>query len=333
MSKKMMSLLVHIGYGGEKRVTGPLFWDDETWDYILEEAPKAGINTIVLDVNNGVQFASHPEIAVSGAWSRGKLRREIARIREAGMVAIPKLNFSAVHSVWLGKYRYMICSEEYYKVVDDLIREVGELFDTPEYIHIGMDEESHQYAKQSDYVIFRQRELFWHDLRYLVDSVNAAGSKPWIWHSCLFDHPEEYKKHFAPDEIVISPYHYNALYREHWTPITQRSEYLVYYNEGDYKDMGIEFVEQDPFLVKFMDVALPLMKEGYKYVPCASVFNRCDWNHHDLLKYFKENAPDDQIVGYMSAPWFCTINDNKKYWTETFDFYKKAIDEFYPDNK
>lgn len=330
--KKMMSLLVHLGHGAWKTGKDTLLWDDDVWDYILEEAPKAGVNTIVLDINDGIKFASHPELGLKDAWSRDKLRREIARIREAGMVAIPKLNFSTAHSMWLGVYHRMTSSNEYYRVANDLIREIGELFDTPEYIHIGMDEESIQYTKSNDFVVFRQGELYWHDLRFLVDSVYAAGSKPWIWHSCLFDHPEEYKKHFAPDEIIISPYHYNALYREHWTPISTRSEYQVYYNEGQYKEMGIEFVEQDPFLVNFMNVALPLMSEGYLYVPCASVFNRCDWNHHDLLRYFKENAPDDQIIGYMSAPWFWTTNEHKKYWTETFDFYKKAIDEFYPNN-
>ena len=108
---------------------------------------------------------------------------------------------------------------------------------------------------------------------------------------------------------------------------------MTYYNEGKYKEMGIKFVEQDPFLVRFMEVALPLLKEGYRYAPCASTYNRCDWNHNDLLRYFKENAPDDQIVGYMSAPWAQTIKSNVPFFDETFKFFGEAIDKYYPDNK
>ncbi len=332
MQKKMMSMLVHLGHGTHNVGKTTLIWDDTLWDYILEEAPKAGINTIVLDVNDGVRYHSRPEIGLDDAWSQTKLKYELDRIRKAGMTPIPKVNFSCAHSLWQGVYRRMTSTTEYYKFANDIIKEIYEIFDGPEYIHIGMDEESLQYVKQFDYVVCRQGDLYWHDLRFLVDCVKATGATPWIWHSCLFDHPEEFKKHFGPKEILISPYHYNALYREHWTPITQRSEYLVYYNEGEYAKMGIEFVEQDPFLVNFMNVAIPLMKEGYMYAPCASVFNRCDWNHYDLLHYFKENAPDDQIVGYMTAPWFWTEEKSRCYFDESFKFFKEAIDEFYPNN-
>ena len=71
------------------------------------------------------------------------------------------------------------------------------------------------------------------------------------------------------------------------------------------------------------------MQEGYLYAPCASVFNRCKYNHDDLLEYFRDNAPDNQIVGYMSAPWFFTVEKDKAYWEETFDAYKTAINKFY----
>ncbi|MBQ5747113.1 MAG: hypothetical protein IIV81_04140 [Clostridia bacterium] len=333
MAKKMMSLLVHLTRGAWTFKKEERLWDDEVWDYILEEAPKAGINTIVLDLLDGVEYATHPEIAHPDAWSRGRLRREIARIREAGMVAIPKLNFSSTHAMWLGEYYRMTSTPVYYKVVNDLIREAYELFDGPEYIHIGMDEEDELHCNKRQYCMYRQGELYWHDLRFLLDSVKATGAKPWIWSCPLFTYPDDFKKHVDPKELVISPWNYNALRQDHWTPIESRSEYVTYYSEERYKEMGIKFVEQDPFLVRFREVALPLMKEGYLYAPCASVFNRCDWNHQDLLEYFKENAPDDQIVGYMSAPWFWTTKEHKKYWTETFKFFKEAIDNFYPDNK
>lgn len=329
MKNKMFSILIHLTPNMWTRTyTDTLNWDEELWDYILEECPKSGINTIVLDIGNGIEFGSHPEIAVKNAWTRKRVRDEVKRCRELGLTLIPKLNFSTVHDMWLGIYERMVSTPKYYEVVNDLIKEAYELFDHPKYIHLGMDEESAQYCKQQ-FSCFRQGELYWHDLRFMVDCVADTGAKPWMWSNPLFEHPEEYKKRFAPDEILLSPYHYNALRPDHYTPIDSRSDYQVYYNEGIYKDRGFKYVEEDPFLVRFVEVAIPLMKEGYLYVPCASVFNRCEYNHDDLLEYFRDNAPDNQIIGYMTAPWHCLADDEKGYLKESFEYFKNAINKFY----
>ena len=329
--EKMWSMLVHLNmcFTSSYDKGNCLHWDEEVWDMILDGAVDSGLNTIIIDVNNAVEFASHPEIAAPDAWSKARVKKEIERCRALGITLIPKLNFSSAHSMWLGEYYRMTSTPTYYKVCRDLITEVYEMFDSPAYIHLGMDEESLQYLKTRDYILCRQGELFWHDLRFLVDCVKSTGAMPWIWSSPLFDHPEEFKKHFDPKEMVISPYHYNAIRREHWTPITSRSEYQVYYNEGEYANMGIEFVEQDPFLVKFMEVAIPLMKEGYLYAPSVSVFNRCPYNTSDVIEYFRDNAPDDQIYGYVTAPWFSTTKKNVDYFKESFDLIKEAKKKFY----
>ena len=329
MSEKMWSILVHHSSNlWASSYANGLRWDDDMWNYIIDESVKTGVNTIVLDVGDSVEYGSHPEIATAGAWSRKRMRQEVKRCKDLGIALIPKLNFSTNHDMWLGIYSRMVSTPKYYEVANDLIKEVYELFDHPEYIHLGMDEESAQYCT-AQLSIFRQGKLYWNDLRYLVDCVADTGAKPWIWSSPLFDHPEDFKNTFAPDEIIISPYHYNGIRPEHFTPIDSRPEYQVYYNEGIYKERGFKFVEEDPFLVRFMEVAIPLMKEGYLYVPCASVCNRCKYNHDDLIEYFRDNAPDNQIIGYMSAPWRRTLPEHKEMWQETFDAYAEAKNKFY----
>lgn len=331
MQKKMWAILVHLSMNMWERQYNKdaLRFDDEVWDYILEESAKSGVNTIVLDVGDGIQYASHPEIAVPGAWTRGRLRKELKRCKELGIALIPKLNFATPHCCWLGEYGRMISSTTYYKVVADLIKETYELFDHPEYIHIGMDEEDAKHVKGNQYAIYRQGELYWHDLRFFIDCVTDTGAKPWMWSCPLFDHPEEYKKHIGADEAILSPWYYNALREEHWTPISSRQEYVVYYNEGDYAKLNMKWVEEDPFLVNFRKVALPLMEEGYQYVPCASVVNRCDWNTSDLVEYFKEKAPDDQVLGFITAPWYSTTKDKLSYFEESFRYLKEAKEKFY----
>ncbi len=331
--KKMWSILVHLGVGfsPNSKDVKTLCWDDSTWDMIVDGSVKAGLNTIVLDVNDGMEFASHPEIAINGAWSIDRMKKEIHRCRELGLALIPKLNFSAAHSMWLGVYHRMTSTPTYYKVCNDLIKEVYEVFEHPEYIHIGMDEEDIKHVRNRDYVMCRQGELYWHDLRFLIDCVKETGAMPWMWSCPLFSDPEGYKKHIGPKEVLLSPWHYNAVRKEHWTHISTRAEYVAYYNEGEYASMGIEYVEQDPFLVRFMELALPLMKEGYLYAPCVSVFNRCPHNTHDIVEYFKENAPDDQIIGYMTAPWFRTLPEKEQYFAESFDLIKIAKEDFYSE--
>ncbi|MBQ8588568.1 MAG: hypothetical protein IJ454_04160 [Clostridia bacterium] len=338
MNNKMWAILVHlsmdmwVGKDGKPKTKQPLKFDEDIWDYILEESVKCGINTIVLDVGNGIEFASHPEIVKEGAWTRARVRKEVARCRELGIALIPKLNFSASHDMWLGVYARMLSTPEYYKVCNDLIREVYELFDKPEYIHLGMDEEDAKHQKKYEYCVFRQGEQYFKDLRYLIDCVHDVGAMPWIWACPLFDFTEDFKKYIDPKEVVLSPWYYNAFRKEHYTPISSRAEYVAYYNEGDYAKMGIEYVEEDPFLVNVREKAIPLMKDGYMYVPCASVWNRCDWNHSDLVEYFRDNAPDSQIVGYITAPWCSTTHEEKRcmpFYEESFRFFKEAKEKFY----
>lgn len=330
-NEKIWSILVHLSKHMWLKRYDTLPFEDAFWEYLLKEAEKVGINTIVLDVGDGIQFASHPEIAMNGAWTRKRVRQEVQRCKDLGIALIPKLNFATPHDMWLGEYSRMISTNIYYKVCNDLIKEVYELFDHPQYIHLGMDEEDARHVQNHPYAVFRQGELYWHDLNYLYDCVADTGAKPWVWSCPLYSHFEEYKKHVGVDDAVLSPWYYNAFRKEHWTPIESREEYVAYYNEGDYAKLGIKFVEEDPYLANFREVTPNVVKEGYKLIPCASVFNRCDWNTHDLFEYFKNIAPDEQILGFMTAPWGTTqtTERNKQFWDESFKFFKEAKEKFY----
>ena len=336
MKEKLWGILVHLSmdmWVSKEYQENPLshVFNEDMWNEIIDETAKSGMNAIILDVGNGIRFESHPEIAKEGAYSADWMRAEVKKCREKGIALIPKLNFSTSHDIWLGDYAHMISSSVYYKVTRDLIEEVADIFDHPEYIHLGMDEEDNKHQKGRGYVVYRQGEQYMKDLRHLVDCVKSTGATPWVWACPLFDMTEAFMKEFKPDEIVLSPWYYNAFRREHWTPIESRQEYVTYYNEGDYAAMNIRFVEEDPFLVNFRAKALPLMEKGYRYIPCASVFNRCDWNTVDLMEYFRDNGIDRQILGYVTAPWVSTTPNEKSklFYEESFRFFKEAKKEIY----
>lgn len=133
---KMWAILVHLSMSMWREKYEELEFDDEMWDYIVEESVKSGVNTIVLDIGDGLVFGSHHEIACKGAWARNGLHKELTRCKEKGITLIPKLNFATPHDIWLGEYHRKISTPEYYRVCNDLIKEVYEIFDHPEYIHI-----------------------------------------------------------------------------------------------------------------------------------------------------------------------------------------------------
>ncbi len=333
---KIWSLLVHLSanqwvntesFGVKK----PIVFDEEQWNYILEESVRCGINTIVLDVGDGMVFDTHPEVSAEGAWPKERVRAEVNRCRDMGIALIPKLNFSTTHHQWLGEYSRMVSTDIYYKICADLIYETYEAFGKPEYFHLGMDEEDAQHVETHQLAVYRQGELYWHDLKLLTDMVKSLGATPWIWACPLFSEPDDYMKHLSPCDAILSPWYYNAFRKEHWTPVESRAEYVTYYNEGKYAEMGIKFVEEDPFLVNVRNVAVPLAQRGYKYIPCASVYNRCDFNHDDLLEYFRDNVSDSQILGYMSAPWVMTdgSEQSRLFYEETFRFFKAAKEKMY----
>lgn len=324
---RMWALLVNLGAWEKGYEVLP--FDEELWDYIVEGSAEAGINTLVIDIGGAIDFASHPELTLKGAWTRKRLRQELKRCREKGITLIPKLNFATPHDIWLGEYHKMVSTTVYYKVCSDMIKEAYELFEHPQYIHLGMDEEDHKHVAHHELATYRQGELYWHDIRFLIDCVKDTGATPWMWSCPLFDHPEEYKKHIDADEVILSPWYYNAFRKEHWTPIDSRPSYRTYYNEGKYKEMNLTYVEEDPFLVNVRNVAVPLLKEGYKYIPCASVVNFCDYNTSDLVEYFKENTPEEQLPGFITAPWKPVLMKHKKHFEDSFRFLKEAKEQFY----
>ena len=88
MKEKIWAILVHLSmdmWRGEQNAL-PLseVFDEDMWHDIIDEAEKCGMNAIVLDVGNGVRFASHPEIAKEDAYSSAWVKAEVKRCKEKG---------------------------------------------------------------------------------------------------------------------------------------------------------------------------------------------------------------------------------------------------------
>ncbi len=288
-NKMIWAYLLHLGYNMWADREAPewpseyvnarpyLRCDISLWHDVLLKLKEAGVNMVVIDLGEGVQYASHPELAVHGSWAPERLKAELARIRSMGLEPIPKLNFSTAHDAWLGPYSRCVSTDTYYGVCKDLIAEVIDLFDKPRFFHLGMDEETAQHQRHYDYAVIRQHDLWWHDFLFLVDQVEKGGVRAWIWSDYVWHHPEAF---FArmPKSVLQSNWYY-----------------------------GAEFNEQINYVKAYLD----LEAHGYDQVPTGSTWS-CVENFPRTVAYCREHIVPERLLGFLQTVWKPTLEATRE---------------------
>ena len=254
---------------------------DELWRRATDYAAAKGCNMVVVDLGEGLVYPSHPELAVEGSWSADKMRAEVKRLREIGLEPIPKLNFSTTHNGWLKQYRRMVSTPTYYKVCEDLISDVSDIFDSPRLFHLGYDEETAGHQSQYEYTVVRQGELWWHDFLFFVKTVEELGMRPWIWSDYYWHHPELFLQRM-PKSVLQSNWYY-----------------------------GAQFDDAKDFAKKRVQAYVDFDKAGFDQVPCGSNWS-CDENFGGTVSFCKKNVSADRLKGYLMAPWFFTTESKRQ---------------------
>ena len=339
---KIFGLMVHLGTNTWenqyecKKVKGMEF-DREVWDKIVEGCAREGINTIVLALGEGLRYESHPELAIEGSWTHEEMKVEIERLKKLGIKIIPKMNFSAYHDPWLQEYgRSLISTPEYYKVCKDLIEEVYELFEHPEYIHLGLDEEARDdRGEVSKY--FRRDEKLFRDWEFLFKCVHDIGAKVMMWGStCRQYTDEEWMPHVSKEKNVIGCGHYYAYGEEDWTPLAEQDEWVRTYYATDFKkksiyqdylakygDVPMEYVEQDPCVERNIRRTEQNFAAGYNQIVIFSnIFLKK--NTLSAIKYFSKHPCQNQIAGYIGCTWRRTLKENEEHILEEIKLLGEA---------
>ena len=259
------------------------------WDRYLMKMKDCGVNTIVLDLGEGLRYESHPELAVEGSWTREAMTAELEKVRAMGFEVIPKLNFSACHDVWLKEYGRMLSTSVYYQVCADLIREVCGIF-RPRFFHLGMDEETAGHQTAYDYCVIRQHDLWWHDFYYLVDCVERENARAWIWSDYMWNHRDVFLSKM-PKSVLQSNWYYSPAFED-----------------KELSDGGRNMLE-------CFDV---LDKNGFEQVPTGSTWSSPD-NMERLTAYCKSRLSWDRLLGFMQTPWYLTLDENEAILNEAAD--------------
>ena len=328
--ERKWGILTHLSFNiaGDLKRQEKLIFDEAVWRRVVDKCEECGLNTIVLDVNDGVQWKSHPEISLPGAWSKAKVRSEVLKLREKGIEIIPKLNFSTTHDVWMGEYGRMVSTSIYYKVCRDLILEVYDMFLQPEYIHIGMDEENWKHFNDPGYefIAARRDGLLVHDINFFNACVKEAGAKTHMWHDPFNDLEPEFSKDIDKD---IFPYvwMYYSYLKENWTLISEQDDEVKDFYANEFvRRYGytIEYVEESPSVLNAMKLLQKFFEEKRHFFLATSnlYIKNCE---KDAIEYVRRNNPDLSLLdGMIGAPWGRMWPDRKELLWEAVELIGKA---------
>ena len=50
--------------------------DKTIWDRDMEYLKEKGVNTLVIDLGDGIIYDSHPELAIKGSWTKTEMKKE-----------------------------------------------------------------------------------------------------------------------------------------------------------------------------------------------------------------------------------------------------------------
>ncbi len=274
---------------------------------IVDKAAKAGVNTIVIDLAEGVKYESHPELAAEGAWTVAELSEEIAYIKGLGMDAVPSMDFSAAHDEWLGEYARMLSTPVYYKVVAELIKEVCGIFGTPKLFYIGMGDEDS--ATQSHYgiSIVRHGDLWWHDFNYIVGQVEANGSVAWANVDRILT-DEDYLTRMS--KKVIQGHYYRFM-------------------NDDLEECRVKKETEPRYKERYEKLAVfgKLDAAGFKMLPIGTNYNYDDQFRH-VVTATKKYASDENVLGYMMTTYVPTLPALDVLFNEAFVDVERAMQTY-----
>lgn len=290
MKQNMMwAILLHLGSNMWGKKGGPkkyppldshyhetMYCDKEVWKKVVDALPGFGINTLLIDMGEGVQLDSHPELAIPGSWTKEEFKEELERIRSLGITPLPKFNFSCAHNAWMQEYGYMVGTETYYKVCEDVITETIEMFGNPEYFHLGLEEEDAGIQSSFPIKIIRSPAKKTEDAKALFKVCLDKGVRPWIWVDRdtmkAFGGEEAFQKNISK-EVLISNWYYPTVTNPKY------QDWVGLYNK--------------------------LAEWGYDQIPTCSTIET-PFNPGQTMCYCKETVKPGSVKGFMTAPWVFT---------------------------
>jgi hypothetical protein len=192
---------------------------DEFIQFISDELAPRKVNTLILRVDFGYQYTSHPELNDEHGLSREDVKKLVNACKEENINLIPQLNLLG-HQSWAGrlnnllrvypqfdetpwvqmpeKYEWpnadgLYCKSycplhpEVHSIVFDLVDELCDVFECTAF-HAGMDEVFYLGEEKCPRCSgYDHAELFAGEIRKIRDHLAGKNRELWIWGDRLID--------------------------------------------------------------------------------------------------------------------------------------------------
>jgi len=192
---------------------------DEFVRFIDEELAPAGLNTLVLRVDYGYQYKSHPELVSENPLQKKDIKKLVAVCKKNNIRLMPQVNLLG-HQSWHSKagkllevypefdetpdiefpeeYKWpnadgLYCKSycplhpEVHNVVFDIVDEIIEVFEADAF-HAGMDEVFYIGHEQCPRCYGKDKaELFAAEVNKIRGHLKESGKELWIWGDRLID--------------------------------------------------------------------------------------------------------------------------------------------------
>jgi len=187
--------------------------------FINEELAPRKVNTLILRVDYGYQFKSHPELTDTIALSNADVKKMVAACKQNGIRIIPQINLLG-HQSWASKTTKLLAvypdfdetpqvkmpvkyvwpnADKLYcksycplhpgvhKIVFDVVDEICEAFETDAF-HAGMDEVFYLGEETCPRCSGRDKaELFAGEVRTIRDHLAQKNRQLWVWGDRFID--------------------------------------------------------------------------------------------------------------------------------------------------
>jgi hypothetical protein len=188
-------------------------------EFIHNDLAPRNVNTLIIRVDYGYQYKSHPELADENALSASDIKKLVKACKQENIRIIPQVNLLG-HQSWAGRVSNLLkvypqfdetphvkmpdvyiwpnedglyCKSycplhpEVHKIVFELVDEICEAFDADAF-HAGMDEVF--YIGEDSCLRCQGRdkaELFAGEVTLIYNHLAAKGRELWIWGDRLID--------------------------------------------------------------------------------------------------------------------------------------------------
>lgn len=131
-------------------------FDLQTAFEIVDAISRHGMNILVVDCEDGVEYKSHPELKRHYTVPMDALGKLSKYASDRNIDIVPKLNFSKSgrnrHDLWLmphvDQISWLQGLDKYFQIADDVISELVEVCRPRKFFHIGMDEDHYRSVPQ-----------------------------------------------------------------------------------------------------------------------------------------------------------------------------------------